>query len=74
LIHIPVLGLCHALVLGQTPTITNRRELAVAMMAFVLTLVLAEISWRWFERPILRWGRSHAYTQSSQGNFQPTQS
>ncbi len=64
LIHIPVLGLCHALALGQTPTITNRRELAVAMGAFLLTLILAAVSWRGFERPILRWGRSHAYRQT----------
>jgi peptidoglycan/LPS O-acetylase OafA/YrhL len=63
LIHIPVLGLCHALAFGQTPTITNRRELAVAMMALVISLVLAETSWRWFERPILHWGRLHKYNQ-----------
>ncbi len=81
LIHIPVLGLCHALVFHKAPVITNSRELLLTLGALALSLLLAFISWRFFERPIIKWGRSFEYQEeyqqtdtTDQGGSDPFQS
>ncbi len=61
LIHIPVLGLCHALAFKKAPVITNIRELLVTLGALVISLLLALISWKLIEQRIIRWGRSFEY-------------
>jgi peptidoglycan/LPS O-acetylase OafA/YrhL len=61
LIHLPVLGLYFALLRKTNPRITGGRDLLVSVLALALSLTLATISWRWFERPIVRWGHSFHY-------------
>jgi peptidoglycan/LPS O-acetylase OafA/YrhL len=60
LIHIMVLFLCSAFLLHTEPRIYDWRGLAVTLLAFVLTMVLARLSWRYYERPLVR--RGHRYT------------
>jgi peptidoglycan/LPS O-acetylase OafA/YrhL len=61
LIHIPVLGLWHAVAFERPPAITNGRELLVTLGAMGASLLIALISWRFLERPIIKWGRSFEY-------------
>lgn len=61
LIHIPVLGLWHAIAFDKPPMITNSRELLVTIGALGASLLIALISWRFLERPIIKWGRSFEY-------------
>ncbi|MGH9768819.1 MAG: acyltransferase family protein [Blastocatellia bacterium] len=65
LIHIPVLGLCHALAFKKAPVITNSRELLVTLGALVISLLLALISWKFLEQRIIKWGRSCEYQMPS---------
>ena len=64
LIHIPVILLTHGLVLGKDTSITNLLDGLVTLLAFLLTIFLAAISWRFFEKPIINWGRSFSYSQN----------
>jgi peptidoglycan/LPS O-acetylase OafA/YrhL len=65
LIHIPVLGLFHAVVYGRAPLVTNSRELLVTLGALITSLLLAAISWKFLERPIINWGRSFEYQETA---------
>jgi peptidoglycan/LPS O-acetylase OafA/YrhL len=57
LLHRPVTGLFHGLLLGQPPRIRNWSDAVVTLLAWTITLALAEASARWFERPIVNAGR-----------------
>lgn len=61
LIHLLVLGLCHALLLHHWPTISTVPGALVTIFAFGLTYVLAFLSWRFIEYPLLRRGHFHRY-------------
>lgn len=61
LVHIPVIGVCYGLILGINPRIANFKELFVSLLALFISLVIATLSWRWLEEPILRWGHSYTY-------------
>lgn len=62
LIHMPILGLCHSYFFSAEPRISNFLELLVTLLALTLTIVLACLSWRWLERPLLRMGHSFSYS------------
>jgi peptidoglycan/LPS O-acetylase OafA/YrhL len=66
LIHLLVLGLCHALLLHRLPSIASVRGALVTLLAFGVTYVLAFLSWRFFEHPLLRRGhvRQYKFTES----------
>jgi len=61
LLHTPVLGLTHGLWRGQRPQIANAADILATLSALAITLIVATVSWRWLEQPILRFGRRHAY-------------
>lgn len=61
LIHQPVAGLCHWLLLDGEPALGNWRQGAVTLLALVITLLLAGISWRYLEKPLLRRGHRRRY-------------
>lgn len=61
LIHLGVLGLCHALIRGREPQIASISDAAVTLLALVLTLALARLSWVYFEKPLVKRGHQHSY-------------
>jgi peptidoglycan/LPS O-acetylase OafA/YrhL len=61
LIHLLVVGLSYALLLHSRPTIASLRGALVALFAFGLTYLLAFLSWRFFEHPLLHLGQFHRY-------------
>lgn len=62
LLHIPLVGLLHGIVLHQAPTIKNVADLAVTALALFATIAIAHLSLRYLERPITNWGRSRRYS------------
>jgi len=61
LIHLLVLGLCHALLLHHRPSIASVRGALVTLFAFGISYFLALLSWRFFEHPLLRRGHVRQY-------------
>lgn len=61
LLHQPVNGLAHALVTGGAPSLSTRRGVVATCAAFIATWLLAELSWRVLERPIVRIGQRLHY-------------
>lgn len=68
LFHLPILFAVYGYLLGQPdayPVIRDRWCLAGTVAALVLTLSAAALSWRYFERPIVEFGRRWSYTDPS---------
>jgi peptidoglycan/LPS O-acetylase OafA/YrhL len=61
LIHQTVQGLLFGAILRRTPGINNVVDLSVASSALLLTLILASLSWRYFESPLIAIGHRSMY-------------
>lgn len=61
LMHQPIAGLLHALIRNQAPRITNMNDALVTLLALAITLALACLSWRFFERPLVQIGQHAKY-------------
>jgi len=61
LIHIVVDVARHAVILRGSPKIATPRAAAVTIFAAILTFVIAQISWRIFEKPLLKRGHAFRY-------------
>ncbi len=62
LFHIPILMICHRLILGRAdsyPAITSWRDAGVSLFALAGTFLCATLSWRYLERPLVK--GSHAW-------------
>jgi peptidoglycan/LPS O-acetylase OafA/YrhL len=53
LVHQPIAGLLHGLLLDSTPDIGSVPAFAVTLLAVAASIGLATASWTWLERPIL---------------------
>jgi peptidoglycan/LPS O-acetylase OafA/YrhL len=60
LIHFAVLYGFHEILLHRLPRVDDGMGLALTLLAAFTTCVLAAISWRFFEKPLIR--RGHLYT------------
>ena len=58
LLHMPVLGLMHGLILGSRPDIGSAAQIAVTVAAVPAALGLAWVVNRWIEQPMIEYGRS----------------
>lgn len=64
LLHQPVNGLAHALLLGAAPSLGSARAAAVTAGALAATFALAELSWRLVERPLVALGHGLRYAEA----------
>jgi peptidoglycan/LPS O-acetylase OafA/YrhL len=64
LIHQPVAGILHGLILGGRPDIGTVPQLAVTIGAFGLSVGLAYLSWTYFESPLVHLGHHWRYSTS----------
>jgi peptidoglycan/LPS O-acetylase OafA/YrhL len=64
-IHTAVNVYAHKLVLGATPQIYNVQGVAVTLLALGLTLGAAAVSWRYFEKPLIRRGHGYTYGEAT---------
>ena len=61
LFHYPVLVLVHDYLFSMPPNIEDSPQVIATIFAFLITLVLAQISWRFLEHPCIRWGQRFKY-------------
>jgi len=61
LIHLLLLGVCHAWILRAVPRVDDLPGAAVTLLAFLLTYGFAKISWVFFERPLVKRGHAFQY-------------
>jgi peptidoglycan/LPS O-acetylase OafA/YrhL len=61
LVHQPVAGLLHGLLLGARPDVGSAAAAAVTAAAFALSVLLAALSWRFLEAPLIRAARARPY-------------
>jgi peptidoglycan/LPS O-acetylase OafA/YrhL len=64
LIHQPVAGILHGLILGSEPDTGTPAQLAVTMLALAVSVAVAWLSWVSFERPLLRIGRRWTFERA----------
>jgi peptidoglycan/LPS O-acetylase OafA/YrhL len=62
LIHFPLNGLLHAILLRSRPNIATLSGVSVTFLAAALTYAIAALSWKCFEGPIVRRGHRHQYS------------
>jgi len=61
LLHLTILLLAHRLILHDAPQIYRFRQAGVTAFAAALTLAIALLSWRYFEKPLIRRGHEYSY-------------
>jgi peptidoglycan/LPS O-acetylase OafA/YrhL len=54
LVHQPVSGLLHGLLLDAKPDVGTLPQIGVTILAFAVSVGVASLSWYWLEQPILR--------------------
>jgi peptidoglycan/LPS O-acetylase OafA/YrhL len=54
LVHQPVSGLLHGILLNGTPDIGSIPQIGVTILAFAVSVAVAAASWKWLEQPILK--------------------
>lgn len=60
--HQAIHGLLHGFVRGDaTPSLADWTGVGVMAMAFIASTIVASLSFRFLERPILEWGRDHQF-------------
>jgi peptidoglycan/LPS O-acetylase OafA/YrhL len=64
LFHEAVSGLCHGLLRHSVPQLLTLADGGTALLALLITLALATLSYRYFESPILHWGRGFRYSST----------
>jgi peptidoglycan/LPS O-acetylase OafA/YrhL len=65
LVHQPISGLLHGLLLDGMPDIGTVSQFAVTILATAVSIAVAAASWRWLESPILQWARSSRTSPST---------
>ncbi|HVF49063.1 MAG TPA: acyltransferase [Pyrinomonadaceae bacterium] len=72
LFHQPFLGLCYGLARrGRVPAIENAGDAGLTLVALLLTLALAKISWSYFERPLVARGHEFRYREGAEPEASP---
>jgi peptidoglycan/LPS O-acetylase OafA/YrhL len=61
IIHVAVNWMVHKYVHGDEPRFDNLSSIAVTVLAFGLTLLVAELSWSIFEYQLIRPGHRYSY-------------
>ncbi|HLX69332.1 MAG TPA: acyltransferase [Verrucomicrobiae bacterium] len=72
LIHLTINDLLHGLIRGEGSDIKDFASAGVTLLAFFVTWLLAYLSWNFFEKPIVAWGRSFEYAPREQAARQIT--
>jgi peptidoglycan/LPS O-acetylase OafA/YrhL len=73
LFHEAVSGLCHGLLRHRPPEMHSLEDAGATLLSLLITLLLAALSYRFFETPILRFGHSFRYYSKLQSapSWQP---
>lgn len=58
LVHQPISGLLHGLLLNSVPDIGTPAQIGVTLASAAISVGVAAASWKWLESPILGWART----------------
>ncbi|HEY1961618.1 MAG TPA: acyltransferase [Rhizomicrobium sp.] len=72
LVHQPVNGLLHGLLLNEPASVGSLPSVAVTLLAFGVSVAVAAASWRWFEKPILAWAAAENRSFMQRARSLPT--
>jgi peptidoglycan/LPS O-acetylase OafA/YrhL len=72
LIHLTILLLAHQLILHAAPQLETLPGFAVTLLAATATFAFAGLSWRYFEKPLIKRGHRYAYGEESAGRLPGT--
>ncbi|HUK30805.1 MAG TPA: acyltransferase [Candidatus Acidoferrum sp.] len=61
LFHYVIYGLCMAYLRGEGSVLGNFPDVAVTLFALALTIFFTALSWRFFEKRVVRWGHKYSY-------------
>jgi peptidoglycan/LPS O-acetylase OafA/YrhL len=61
LVHQPISGLLHGLILNGRPDVQTPAQIAVSLLAAALSIAAAACSWSWLEAPILNWAHGFRF-------------
>jgi peptidoglycan/LPS O-acetylase OafA/YrhL len=61
LIHIPINGICHYFIRHQPQRLASAADVLTTLLGFALTVAIAQLSWIYFERPLLQKGHKFRY-------------
>ena len=61
LLHTSVQGICFGLVYGTEPKIRNLADVGVTLLALAVTVLVAQASWTFFEKRMVRQGHHYQY-------------
>lgn len=64
-VHLTINMLAHRILLHAPPQVYNAKGLGVTLLAAVLTLAVATLSWRYFEKPLIRRGHTYLYEEAA---------
>ncbi len=65
LFHVGIDGLCMGLISGH-PLLLHWKDFGVTLLALAISISIGNLSWRYVEKPMMRWGHSRVY-----GNMVP---
>ncbi|HWY07270.1 MAG TPA: acyltransferase [Candidatus Acidoferrales bacterium] len=63
IIHLTINELGHRFLLHQEPDLSHWQGILITCIAFVLSITIASVSWKFFEKPLIR--RGHRFTYDS---------
>ena len=67
IIHLTLLLVAHRLILGAGPEFYNLKGAAVTAGAAAASILLAMVSWRYYEKPLIKHGHAYRYAGSAEG-------
>ena len=67
LVHQPIAGLLHGLILDSSPDVKGAAQIAVTLLAAIASIGVSALSWRWLESPILNWAHSFRFEKPFRG-------
>jgi peptidoglycan/LPS O-acetylase OafA/YrhL len=61
LFHLGIYCFCIWLLTGHHWLLASWKDFAVTLLALAITITFGKLSWRYFEKPIMRWGHTWQY-------------
>ena len=65
LTHTGILWTCHRILLHSLPRITDGPGVATTALALAITVGIAQISWKYFEKPLIDRGHAMRFAASA---------
>jgi peptidoglycan/LPS O-acetylase OafA/YrhL len=71
-VHVPINGILHAVLLGNRPSISTLPSAGVTLLATMVSLGIATLSWKYFEGPMVRRGHRYSYRPRADFALEPS--